>query len=473
MKKLFIPFLLLFTIFASCKKTSIENSPTPKLDSASKPPKLATMSSGDGVHDLLGYGYDVTGVYANPISSKFSVIDVARLKADFPTRVESQASTLQDLRLVAGENAQSYLKNLATNVSSSLTLGIFKGSISGSFSDNESFSSKYVYSSFNLIIHQKILRLNASYSILKQYLQPTFEYDIQHNTPEAIVASYGTHVLSDFVLGAKLEALYRSETKKFDRTTAAKAGVDVGIKAIFSINTGYNYSANDTYDNYSQTLNYKTYGGDPTKSLVGSITIGQPVSGINIADWQGSATPQNSQLVDINQGGLIPIYELIDDPAKKAAVMTYVNQYLAANQVNVTPVPIHMFFQTSQVNHVYTANYNDYPYTQNGFVYLGEAFKAYASQIDGTQPVHVFFHPTQKNHLYTINRFDYPYEQNGFTYMGVNFYAYPTQVAGSVAVHCYFSNSQKNHVYTINKYDYPYEANGYAYLGIAFYAKPN
>ncbi len=470
MKKQFIPILLLLAVFASCKKQSQVNLPSDQ--KVSKNNSLRPMSAGDGQTDVLGYGYDITGEYGTSSSAKFSVINVAALKADHPTRVELDQSTMQEGRLVAGDNAQSYLKQVSAKISSSLNIGIFKGTISGSYSDNDAFSSKYVYSSFSLIIQQKRLKINADYTLLKQYLQPSFLQDVQNGTPESIVNSYGTHVLTDFKLGAKLEALYRSETKKANRTVAATAGVDVSVKTIFSINTGYNYSLNDTYDNTYQTLHYRTYGGDPTKSLMGSVPLGGGMPTINISDWQSSATPENSELIDISTGGLIPIYELIDDPTKKAAVMTYVNQYLAANQVNVTPVPIHVFYQPNDINHVYTAFFNDYPYQQNGFTYLGTNFKAYASQIDGTQPVHAFYSPSGTNHTYTINRFDYPYEQNGYIYHGISFYAYTTQVPGSVPVHVFYHPGGVNHTYTINRYDYPYAQNGYQYLGVNFYAMP-
>lgn len=323
-KNLFVCGLAALLTVTGCKKTALD-----KRETQPTHPR----SAGDGKNDLLGYGYDVTGEYANSSASTYSVFNADALKKDYPTRVEWDLSSKQEGILTSGEDAESYLKKRALTVSSTVGVSAFKATITASFSSSDAFSSKYVYSSFNLIIQQKRAKINADITLLKQYLQPTFIADIKNNSAQAIVDKYGTHVLTDIILGAKLEVMYRSETTKEDRTQAASAGVDVGVGKVFSINTGYNYSDNTTKSNYGQSLHYKTYGGEPSKSLIGDISIGTDVPKVNVKDWQASSSLDNAELIDFGPNGLVPLYEFIDDPLKKEAVKTYIAQYLKANQV--------------------------------------------------------------------------------------------------------------------------------------------
>ncbi|NML23956.1 hypothetical protein HHL16_23950 [Pseudoflavitalea sp. G-6-1-2] len=467
MKRIFSLSLLLLVLASACKK---QVAPEPAGEETSKP-VLHPNSAGDGQNDLLGYGYDITGEYANSSASKFAVIDVAKLKAAQPTRVEWDLSSRQEGYIISGENAQSYLKRVSARVSADFSYGLFKGNISGSYTGSESFSSKYLYSSYNLVIQQKRVKLNATLDLLKQYLHASFVQDVQTLSPQALVAAYGTHVLSDIILGAKLQVLYRSESFESGefRARAGKAGVGFGLKKIFNISTGYEDSTSNTAKSFSQSLHFKTYGGDPSQSLVGQLPVGNNSPTVNIQPWQNSATLANSELIEIPQGGIIYLWELIADAAKKQAVKSYIEQYLKDNQVVVTPVPVHVFYSSRDGNHTYTVNRNDWPYESNGYTYLGVNFGAFASQVDGTVPVHVWFSPVIGNHTYTINKYDYPYERDGYVYLGVNFYAYPSQVPGASPIHVWYSPVIGNHTYTINKNDYPYERDGYRYLGVNFY----
>ncbi|NML41983.1 hypothetical protein HHL17_32660 [Chitinophaga sp. G-6-1-13] len=319
--------MISLSTFYGCKKDIKGNS-----DDVS-PTKA--RSAGDGKNDLLGYGYDVTGEYANSSASTFAVFDADALRRDYPTRVEWDLSSRQEGTLTAGEDAESYLKKKSLKVNASVGVGLFKGSISASYSNSDAFSSKYVYSSFDLVVQQKRVKINADIDLLKKYLHSTFIYDVNNGTPQTIIKKYGTHVLTDIILGAKLEILYRSQTDKSNRAQAAEAGVDISVGKVFSINTGVNagYSDSSVKSNFKQSLHYKTYGGEPSKSLMGDIPIGADVPKVNIKDWQASSSVDNAELVDFGRDGLIPLYEFIDDPLKKEAVKTYTNQYLKDNAV--------------------------------------------------------------------------------------------------------------------------------------------
>ena len=337
--------------FYSCKKND--------LPQASSPSKTQSRSAGDGRNDLLGYGYDVTGEYAHSSASRFQVINVDQLQADQPVRVEWDLSKKQTGNLVAGENAKSFLVKKSTTVKGSNGLGLFKTSISSTFTSSDAFNSKYVYSSFDLVIQQKRVKMNAGLALLKRYLTSSFLTDIQNESPSYIVRTYGTHVLADITLGAKLQVLYRSETSNANKEQAAEAGVDVGMDKIFSIKTGYNHTEQETQSNYTQSLHYQTIGGDPAKRLIGQVPIGQSVPKVDIADWQGSSTVQNAEMIDFNPAALIPLYDLIDDPTKQAALKSYIDQYLIDNQVVLQETPGKIYAKLSRENEGWTGHSED------------------------------------------------------------------------------------------------------------------
>lgn len=73
---------------ASCNKEmatpeSVDSALTDELSSKTIRPLAAGMEP----YDVLGYGYDVTGLYANAASAGFPVVDINRFKEDHPARV--------------------------------------------------------------------------------------------------------------------------------------------------------------------------------------------------------------------------------------------------------------------------------------------------------------------------------------------------------------------------------------------------
>ncbi|QPH38838.1 MAC/perforin domain-containing protein [Pedobacter endophyticus] len=299
----------------------------------------------DGKNDLLGYGYNVLGEFGNASAATRPVIDVDRLQTDYPTRVVYDLSTETKGYLTAGSDAVSYLKKITARLSTTfgyqfLGASLFKATITANYSNNDVFSAKYIYSNYYLKVQQKRLKLNTVNDVLQSYLDPEFISYVNTQTPEAIVNRYGTHVLAEIILGGKLDVTYQSQTTKSDKTKASSAGIDLNVKKIFNLNVGYTYDTHDVEENFNQTLHYATIGGDPTKSLIGDIAIGNasnpnPTPTVNISAWQSSCTLENSVLIDIAPDGLMPIWELISDPVKKEQIKNVAEKYISDGQAKL------------------------------------------------------------------------------------------------------------------------------------------
>jgi hypothetical protein len=462
MKKSLI-IIPLLGLFWSCKN---QNEVLPSSKSTTlKSNKLKTFSAVDGQYELLGFGYDVTGVYGNSNSSTFQVIDVAKLNTVFPGRVVTSLNKTQNGVVSTGDQAFSYSQSLSGKLTATANVGVFGGTIKASYSDANSFNSQYIYGSYSLMIQQKSLKFNADLATLKQYLTANFLYDIQNNTPQYIVSHYGTHVLSNIILGAKLQLMYQSQTSSTDRKTAADAGLQVSVKQVFNLDAGFTYTANSTTKNFSQNLHYITYGGDPSKALIGQIAFNQSSPTINVAAWQNSSTVANAELIDIDANGLIRISDLIPDAAKAAAVSTYIDQYLTSQQVSLLPAQVYEFYNNSLNKHAYNLNPN---LGSPGWYQNGTPYKAFTTSYKGDVPVYQFFNPNTNDHVLTTNSNP---GWTGYRYDGIICYAYTRQVPGTVTIYEFY-NVQGDHLYSQNinaVAQYP----GWKYDGIPFYAFPN
>ncbi|MBB6111232.1 MAC/Perforin domain-containing protein [Mucilaginibacter lappiensis] len=336
MKKILFLIPIVGMLWSCSKQSQVKPGQS---EASSTPNKLQTKSAVDHVWDVLGFGYDVTGEYGNSSATTFQVIDIAKLNAADASRVVTQLNTTRNAVFSYGENAQAYSSDLSAHLTATTGFSVFSGSITAAYSNSSSFSSKYIYGSYSLLMQQKELKFNATPALLQSYLMPSFVQDAATLTPQQLVAQYGAFVLSDIMLGAKLEITYQSETKASDRKSAASAGLDEKISLLFSLKTDINTNHAQSSSNYNQYLHYITHGGDPTKEIVGTVAFNQVVPVIDYSAWQASTNFQNAELIDIKKDGLIPIYALIADPAKSAAVKTYVDQYLKDHQVNIVAQP--------------------------------------------------------------------------------------------------------------------------------------
>lgn len=460
--------LCLFSaFFSNCKKSDLK-----EVQTLGK--NQNTLAFGrDGKNDLLGFGYNVLGEYGNASAATLPVIDVDRLKADQSTRVVWDLSTSTIGDLDAGSDAISYLKKLSLRFTNTfgydfLGKSLFKATITSKYTDSARFSSRYIYSAYNLKIQQKRVKLNALNDVLKSYLDPEFLSYIQSQSPKAIISRYGTHVLADIILGGKLEVMYQSETENNDRTKAGSVGIDLAVKKIFKLNTGFAYESQYVTQNFSQKLHYVTNGGDPTKSIIGEIMIGNasnpnPTPTINISAWQSSCTLENSVLIDIAPEGLIPIYDLIPDQAKALAVKDYVIQYLDQNQaklVNEYPnALLYRCFNTSNSDRLITTNPAEVGGLKNWTV-EGSMGKIYTtSSKPGTVPLYRTFLKNGK-HLFTLSLS----EANLGSFEGIVGYVNSTQEIGNLPIYRY-QNNKLPHFYTTNFNELGWGGNGWRLEG--------
>ena len=338
MKKILIPLAAIITLY-SCKKSNISSVSPAKLlaDSSILVSTVPTNPANsvlkvDKTYNLLGYGYDITGKYADTSAVRGQAINVDSYDVNNPGRFVIDASKTATSLIINAENAESYSEQLASRLAASRGLKQFKGSLTSPFTD--ALSSNFVYGNYAVIIQQKRVKMQNSFDLLKKYLTAAFIHDNQALSATELVKKYGTHVLSDITLGAKLSVIYQAKTSATDRLASESAGFRYAMNKVFGLSTG----ALDPINNVdlstvsSPKLVYEAEGAD--QSLL-KLTATSKIPTLNITNWRLSSTEVNAVFIDISENGLIPLYELIADPVKQSSVKEYITNYLTIQQVKL------------------------------------------------------------------------------------------------------------------------------------------
>jgi len=340
MKKTVV-FLSFLCAIYSCKKSN----QTPANNISLTPAKITVSTSalainnttpqGSPTYNLLSYGYDITGKYADTSAVRSVVFDIAAFDANNPGRFGISLTTVGQSKVIYGQNAENFSSQLSVGLAETTGFDDFKGSITSVFPAPDAFSKKYVYASYSYIIQVKSVGFTGDSTLLAKYVTPQFSQDIQLLSPADLVKKYGTHVLCDIDLGARFNVIYQGATSNTNTFSAVFAGFNYAMGNVFDLSTG---SLDPINKNNLATISnpkifYNAVGGDLTKLNEFNTTDGKKII---IQDWQNSATLANAVFIDINKNGLIPLYQFISDAAQKAKVKAYITSYVAGNQVKLT-----------------------------------------------------------------------------------------------------------------------------------------
>jgi hypothetical protein len=423
----------------SCQKENNENL-KPKTTLADVSPQRA----GDGVNDVIGYGYDVTGVYADASASRNAVIDIAAFSAANPNRLYVSYPNSQTYFSTYGVNARDFSSKLSKTITATAIYSTFTGSVNASTTETTTYSSKYLYGMYNLLLQRKQIQLNASSDLLRNYLTPEFLADLSNQTPAYIVNKYGTHVHVNIITGGKLEILYRSETTSSSRTEAATAGLKVSVAKVFDLGATTSSDVTNSKSNTNQSLTYHSVGGSVSVPLV-TVNV-EGASTVSFSAWQNSVTDANSVLVAIPADGLIDITELVADVTKKTALQTYIAQYITSKAVNITynTAPLLSSYNAVSFDNLLsiapeTAGVSNW--VQRGTI--GQIFTD--NSMEGTIPLYRYYF-NNGTHFYTNNYNEIGAGGDWGHFEQIAGYIYSQPTAGAIPIYRYNSNAR--HWYT-------------------------
>ena len=331
MKKLFLFMSWVMLILSGCADEDIieRNSP-------SFPQSVNTRSAGDGVYDILGYGYDITGPYLDTKSSRAIVFDTNNLLEKgliTPYKLEESR-----FRYSSGKDVIDFTTNMSSSLQMS-TPGILKviggASLNIAFGGNSHYNSDYSFAYCTQQYIDSRYRISeADINVLKTCLTKQFIERLSTYTPEQIVEEYGTHVLKDIYLGAKFEVYYMAKSTSSSKKESINAGLGASLFSLFKMDGKFQYDESLAITNKEQSLYYFTIGGDPAVGVQGSLNPENSPS-IDIGKWMASVKSSTPKFIDVdnNSQSFIPIYELVTDPTKKQTLKAYIDNYIKSKEV--------------------------------------------------------------------------------------------------------------------------------------------
>lgn len=334
MRKLFLKSLpILLLSFMSCQEDSFYIP-----EDINEIITTGARSAGDGKYDVLGYGYNITYPYLRSESCGQAVLDVYKLEKK--GLIEPYKLDRSDFRYESGKDVSEFTSNMASSLK--LTEPAFLKKVIGGGSLNIAFGGNYSYSSDYSFAYCTQKYIDSRYriaesdlNVLRECCTQNFINKISTNIPAQIVEEYGTHVLKDIYVGAKLDVYLMAKSTTSTQKQNIEASLGVSLLKIFNVDAKFSYDSSLSTNNKQQSLYYSTVGGDPMAGLVGSLDP-EKAPTVDLAAWSRTIKNSTPKFIDVdpNFQSFIPIYELVADPVKRQALKSYVTSYIQSKEVN-------------------------------------------------------------------------------------------------------------------------------------------
>lgn len=414
-----------------------------------------TRSAGDGEYDVLGYGYDVTGEYLHPMSVRNPVLDIERYKQNYRNRLITGSTSFGFDQAYYGYSASDYVKNIVdeTNVKTSLNYGKDSDSLafSGNIINNDylkseyAYSDKYSFASVDAVRNRKYIRINDEISRLSDYLSPEFTEDLYRLSADRIIQKYGTHVLTDFIIGGRYKIMYRSVITYSKDANLKKKTITSGFKATlkkigFSLNVTDSEQIDESLvkNNTFTQLYVLFYGGNGT-NLKYDLEKRNP-SSIDIQSWENSISLGNVCLNNINWEETYPIFEFISDPIKKEEIKNAMKRYLESSRLNIIELlPIYGYEFKWKCSHLLDINPNtSIQYPDWG----GKRLEGYIlkKQLPGTVPIYIHYNEREFDYYTTTKSYAANYES-----WGAIGYVYKSPYLNTIPLYEYYHPGETDH----------------------------
>lgn len=282
--------------------------------------------------DIIGYGYDVFGEYANQKSKKrfclfkysnYSDQMIGNKPYAVPANVIVENISEHIVKTVSGESVREYASNLSAKVGMSFDGFLFGGSVNSSFSSSQSGSEMhYYYTYMDANTKWRISLDTRDIANLKPMLDPTFKRDIDNMPAAELFATYGTHYIASAYLGGRAD--FTSVSVISENTNTYDIGVAVEAKySSISGNASLDVSKSNTLKNSKTTTNLKVVGGNSEFAN----NISDPIS---YEKW-ASGIAEMPVLCDFDDQSLRPIWEFASTETRRRLLETEFEKLCEAN----------------------------------------------------------------------------------------------------------------------------------------------
>lgn len=280
---------------------------------------------------MLGYGYDITGKYAHPASTRNKVIDLEAFDKDDGTIFQSFSSSGGPELGISGTR-EACLKTMGQRAGlSSEELArykhIFKETFESAFKNDTTFKSlDYQYEGISqVVIFATFGIYDLDFSEFQsKYLTAQFKKDLETKSAKEIIALYGTHVLKRINIGQRMDYLYRHNQEYNGRRWLTPT-----IRKHFAPGPSLWTETPPEAAPLKQNLAVELVGGNRLASNFWMIDVTNYTGEKIVSQEWSNLSETNHTLVDFDRNdGVIPIYKFVKDETKKKALIVAYNAYL-------------------------------------------------------------------------------------------------------------------------------------------------
>ncbi len=246
---------------------------------------------------------------------------------DDDTLFRREKADVDEYMYIQGDSSEQYDNNYATTIDGALKVNvkdIVSGNVSGKFVDSakENENKQKLYTTIFSYNQKYIYILNATDDQLRAMAKQNKKAwkmltGVNDDSPADVFEKYGTHIITQAVIGGRLELDYtitsnNSSTTKEDFLNIA-GGLDLKISAVKgSAQASYNDDKLKELKKQDCTIttSVRVYGGDVTGASV--ITDLESFATAYPA-WYDSINDDTLTFIGTTQYGLLPIWDLLPD----------------------------------------------------------------------------------------------------------------------------------------------------------------
>lgn len=296
-----------------------------------------------------GVGYTIDAFGAPYGSSKYNLLastpfNLGNLIAAMANAGEVDAFFMDEnyysrTESVTGSSTSSLANQLSINAGMEVGVTAFKLAIDGGFSKNTSSEESFSYAIEEIKHIVGSCYVNAG---MLRYLAETGNTDIfqtkfkayynsmkanpnDRATMKKIVDDYGTHIVTQGVLGGELKLSMQMKIAEGLKQTDINAGLELGSKVI-NVSGNFEMSNKEKSIANNTSISLVTYGGNNVYSIAPGTTFEEFQTTVKdpqkLEEWVSSIKPDgNIALIDLQT---IPIYEIMPTQEAKDALREYI-----------------------------------------------------------------------------------------------------------------------------------------------------
>lgn len=289
------------------------------------------------ISNISNFSYHVIDIIKLAEDHKYSVLPTSKLKTEIDyfsyasfSKYEINSSSTQKIK--QGTNFNIAILNIGTDVTMTRT-----------FTSNYVNQENVVFGELNVNYLGNKYDLQTTNAALqeirKKYINDLFLRDLYNYPIHETLDGYGSHVLTSFYGGARLTALYAGKHRSNSSTETKEKDMDIAVNGSFKINDlitiggnqgiGGKYTDKISIDkSFSELmLSVKAEGGIPSANMTGNAQKIENIE-ITIDEWLKSLSDSKLHVLsDINQEGLVPITEFIEEENFKENIKKVIQNF--------------------------------------------------------------------------------------------------------------------------------------------------